>query len=180
MKSFLSFLWETAKIFIIALVIVVPIRYFLFQPFFVKGASMDPNFADGQYLIIDEISYRFQEPARGEVVVFKYPYDTSQRYIKRIIGLPGEDIKIKDGKVFIADKVLDESAYLSADTVTAGSLEITLGSNEYFVMGDNRLASSDSRRWGPVSRENIIGRVALRAWPFATLTQFEHPALSNQ
>ena len=101
MKKFLAFIWETLKIVVIALVIVVPIRYFLFQPFFVKGASMEPNFDDGQYLIIDELSSRFREPQRGEIVVFKYPHDPSQRYIKRVIGLPGETAEVKDGQLSI-------------------------------------------------------------------------------
>ncbi len=176
MKNFLSFLWETFKIVIIALAIVLPIRYFLFQPFFVKGASMEPNFDDGQYLIIDELSYRFRNPERGEVIVFKYPHDPSQRYIKRIIGLPGETVEVKDNKVFIGNEVLDESSYLSTDTPTPGLVKFVLGDKEYFVLGDNRLASSDSRRWGTLPRENIVGRVYLRTWPFATLTKFEAPA----
>src|SRR4030042_6171778 len=101
MRNLLSFIWEVSKIIIIALVIVLPIRYLLFQPFFVKGQSMEPNFEDGDYLIIDELSYRFREPARGEVIVFKYPDEPSQRYIKRIIGLPGETVEIQSGKVAI-------------------------------------------------------------------------------
>jgi len=98
MKSFLSFIWEIAKIVIIALLIVIPIRYFIFQPFFVKGQSMEPTFENGDYLIIDEISYRFRAPQRGEVIVFKYPENPSQRYIKRIVGLPRETIEINDGE----------------------------------------------------------------------------------
>jgi len=176
MKNFLSFIWETLKIVIIALVIVVPIRYFLFQPFFIKGASMEPNFDDGQYLIIDELSYRFREPQRGEVVVFKYPHDLSQRYIKRIIGLPGETIEIKERKVLISGEILDESSYLPEGITTPDLAKITLGEEEYFVLGDNRFASSDSRLWGPLPRENIVGRVFIRAWPFATLAKFEAPA----
>jgi len=176
MKNFLSFIWETLKIVIIALVIVVPIRYFLFQPFFIKGASMEPNFDDGQYLIIDELSYRFREPQRGEVVVFKYPHDLSQRYIKRIIGLPGETIEIKERKVLISGEILDESSYLPEGITTPDLAKITLGEEEYFVLGDNRLASSDSRRWGALPKENIVGRAYLRAWPFVTLAKFEAPA----
>ncbi len=168
-----------SKIIIIALVIVIPIRYFLFQPFFVKGQSMEPNFENGDYLIIDEITYRFHNPQRGDVVVFKYPNDTSQRYIKRIIGLPGETIEIKNGKVAIFNKegnqLLDESTYLTPLILTAGDMQITLAEDKYFVLGDNRIASSDSRSWGLLPREDIIGRVFLRAWPFAALTKFEAP-----
>jgi len=177
MRNFFSFIFEIVKIIIIALVIVVPIRYFLFQPFLVKGQSMEPSFENGDYLIIDEISYRFQTPQRGEVVVFKYPHDPSQRYIKRIIGLPGEIIEIKEGQVIINGEVLDEASYLSGESFTPdfGFTKITLAENEYFVLGDNRLHSSDSRRWGPLPKEDIIGRVFIRAWPFAALAKIEAP-----
>lgn len=179
MKKFFSFTWEITKIVIIALIIVVPIRYFLFQPFFVKGQSMEPNFENGDYLIIDEISYRFGDPQRGEVVVFKYPNNPSQRYIKRIIGLPGETIEIKNGQVMISnekeEEVLNESDYLSLSTFTSGNIEVILFENEYFVLGDNRAASSDSRRWGSLTRDDIIGRVFIRAWPLPALAKFEVP-----
>jgi len=178
MKAFLSFLafwWEILKIVIVALLIVVPIRYFLFQPFIVKGQSMEPNFENGDYLIIDEISFRFGEPQRGEVIVFRYPYNPSQRYIKRIIGLPGELIEIKDGKILINNQVLDETEYLSAGLSTPGNSRLLLAENEYFVLGDNRTSSSDSRQWGPLKRTNIIGRVYLRAWPVQALAKIEVP-----
>lgn len=175
MRSILSFIWEITKIVIIALVIVVPIRTFLFQPFIVKGQSMEPNFKNDDYLIIDEISYRFRDPQRGEVVVFRYPQMPSQRYIKRIIGLPGETVEIKEGKVIISNserkQVLDESKYFSFEIFTPGEMKIVLADNEYFVLGDNRAASADSRRWGPLPRENIIGRVFLRVWPFTLFTK---------
>jgi len=179
MKNFLAFIWEITKIVIIALLIVVPIRYFIFQPFFVRGQSMEPNFENGDYLIIDEISYRFREPLRGEVVVFKYPQNPSQRYIKRIIGLPGETIEIENSKVIIFNRqgsqVLDESEYLSSFIQTPGKVQITLAENEYFVLGDNRISSADSRRWGPLPREDIVGRVFLRAWPFTALAKIAVP-----
>ncbi len=176
MKNFLSFIWEIAKIVIIALLIVIPIRYFLFQPFFVKGQSMTPTFENGDYLIIDEISYRLRVPKRGEVIVFKYPKNPSQRYIKRIAGLPGETIEIKDGKVIIFEnnqrQILDESDYLSGDLMFINYPEITLGPDEYFVLGDNRTST-----WrGIVPRGNIIGRVFIRAWPFTTLAKIEAPS----
>jgi len=181
MRNFLAFIWEITKIVIIALLIVVPIRYFIFQPFFVRGRSMEPNFENGDYLIIDEISYRFRDPQRGEVIVFKYPQNPSQRYIKRIIGLPGETIEIEDGKVIIYQKnfgaqVLDESSYLPPYLETPGDTRVSLDENEYFVLGDNRVSSSDSRRWGPLPREDIVGRVFFRAWPFAALAKIEVPS----
>ncbi|MBI2450129.1 MAG: signal peptidase I [Candidatus Nealsonbacteria bacterium] len=169
-----------SKIVIIALLIVVPIRYFIFQPFFVKGASMEPNFQNGDYLIVDEISYRMRDPQRGEVIVFKYPGNTSQRYIKRIIGLPGEIVEIKYGKVNVYNsngvpQILDELSYLPVFIETSGSTEVQLADGEYFVLGDNRVASSDSRRWGTLPRENIIGKVLLRVWPFAAMAMIEAP-----
>jgi len=179
MRNILAFIWEITKIVIIALVIVIPIRYFLFQPFFVRGQSMEPNFENGDYLIVDELSYHFRGPERGEVVVFKYPQDPTQRYIKRIIGLPGETVEIREGKVIISNEngsqVLNESDYLSG-IPTPGEIQVTLGENEYFVLGDNRPASSDSRRWGSVPRDDIIGRVFIRAWPLVALAKFGAPA----
>lgn len=184
MKSFFLFLFEVVKITVITLAIILPIRYYLMQPFFVKGASMEPNFDDGQYLIIDELSYSLREPARGEIVVFKYPLDPTQYYIKRIIALPGETVEIVDGRVKISNSahplgfVLDESGYLPPSTSTYGSTKQTLGANEYFVMGDNRAASYDSRRWGVLPRKNITGKVWLRAWPPQSAQAFGTPEYS--
>src|SRR3990167_4672233 len=124
MRKILLYIWEIAKIVIVALLIVVPIRYFVFQPFFVRGQSMEPNFYNGDYLIVDELSYQFRAPQRGEVVVFKYPNDTTQRYIKRIVGLPGETIAINSGQVFVYQDgipvALDELIYLPQTTQTQG------------------------------------------------------------
>jgi len=179
MKNFFSFLFETAKIVILAVIIVVPIRYFIFQPFFVQGMSMEPNFHNGDYLIVDEITYRFMDPQRGEVVVFKYPKSPTQRYIKRIIGLPEETINIKEGQISIINQngtwILDESDYL-LEAYTGGEIKVSLSKDEYFVLGDNRAFSSDSRRWGALSREFIVGKVYLRAWPFTALAKMEAPA----
>lgn len=167
--KFLTQVRDFAKILVISLLIIVPIRYYVAQPFFVRGASMEPAFHDGEYLVIDELSYRFGEPERGEVIVFKFPLNTSQFYIKRIIGLPGETVAIKDSTVVIMSRgeevILDETWYLS-DGETVGEIEITLKEDEYFVMGDNRSASSDSRRWGALSDSFIVGKVFIRALPF--------------
>ncbi len=187
-----GFILEIIKVFVLALVIILPVRVFLFQPFFVQGASMEPNFEDSQYLIINEFGYKqtavdisnfhlftvspFREIERQEVAVFRYPKNRSQFFIKRTIGLPGEKLEIKDGRVTIFNKenpdgiILDESAYLSPKVKTQGELVITLNNNEYFVMGDNRNASSDSRSWGPVKEADIIGKVLLRAWPLNQLS----------
>lgn len=180
MRKIPSFVLEIAKIVIIALVIVIPIRFFLFQPFIVKGQSMEPNFFEGDYLIIDELSYRFRSPQRGETVVFRPPTDSSSRYIKRIIGLPGETVQIKHGKVVIysddTPQTLNETDYLPESFETLGDSQISLGYNEYFVLGDNRSASYDSRKFGPLAKENIIGRVYFRAWPLTLLDKIEAPA----
>ncbi len=179
MKPFLRSILEFALVIIVGAAIVLPIRMYVMQPFFVKGASMEPNFEDGQYLIIDEISYRFNNPQRGDVIVFKYPLDPSQYYIKRLIGLPGETVEVNGGRVKIYNAehplgfVLDESKYLASSVTTTGESKETLGSDQYFVMGDNRAASYDSRRWGPLSRDEVIGRVWLRAWPPKTAQVFE-------
>lgn len=178
-KKYLAFTWDLFKIAVIALVIVLPIRYFLFQPFIVKGESMAPNFNTGDYLIIDEISYRFSGPDRGEVIVFKYPKDTSQRFIKRVVGLPGETVSVENGQVLITKDgettILDEN-YLPDDLKTIGTISITLNSDEYFVLGDNRDYSFDSRAWGVVPKSDIIGRAFLRIFPVASLSQIVKPA----
>lgn len=172
MKKFFLFVWEITKIVAVSLAIIIPIRYYLVQPFFVRGASMEPNFDDGEYLVVDELTYRFRGPERGEVIVFKFPKDPSQYYIKRIIGLPNETVEIKDNQVVLYNDefreglVLDESVYLANGQYLWGNVKMTLGGNEYFVLGDNRGASSDSRQWGVLPQENIIGRVWVRAWPF--------------
>ena len=184
MIRILSFIFETLKIAGLALIIVLPIRYFLFQPFLVWGQSMVPNFHDGDYLLVNELIYRVSEPQRGDVVIFKYPQNPSARYIKRVIGLPGETIEIVDGNIIIHKDgksfVLDESAYLPEGVETLPKrwtlLGESLGEDEYFVLGDNRESSSDSRVWGPLPRENIIGEVFFRAWPLSALAKIEEPA----
>ena len=188
-KNFLEklghFVWEIMKVVVVSLAIVIPIRYFLIQPFFVKGASMEPNFENGEYLIIDEISYNLGKPRRGEVIVFRYPADPSQFYIKRIIGLPEEKVVISSGKIRIANQrypqgfVLDEDKYSIGSHATPGETNVTLGVDEYFVLGDNRGASSDSRVFGAVPEENIIGRAWVRAWPFNRMTKFDVPTFAQ-
>jgi signal peptidase I len=171
----LSFIWEMVKVVAVSLLIVLPIRYFLVQPFYVKGSSMEPNFHDYEYLIIDEISYRFNEPQHGQVVVMRDPLEKSKYFIKRIIGIPGDTILIKDGQVSRNGEALNETAYLSPSVETTGPiavLDITLGDNEYYVMGDNRAASFDSRRFGPIDRSALIGRVWVRAWPVTKFTTY--------
>lgn len=178
-KKLLVFIWETVKIVAIALIIVLPVRYFLFQPFIVKGESMVPNLQSGDYLIVDEISYRLSSPQRGDIIVLKYPLDTTQRFIKRVIGLPGETVEIQNGKIDIVkdgkDLSLDEKKYLPAVLTTVGDVHITLENNQYFVLGDNRQYSYDSRSWGILPREDIIGKAVFRVLPFSSMTYISHP-----
>lgn len=174
-----SFIWETVKVVVISLAIIIPIRYYLVQPFFVKGASMEPGFEDGDYILVDELSYNFKDPARGDVVIFRYPLDTSQFFIKRIIGLPSETVEIRDNEVIIYNKqkpegfILDEN-YLDSSQETVGNLRIKLDGNEYFVLGDNRLESSDSRRWGALNEVLITGRAFVRPWPLTRVEKIPH------
>jgi len=179
LKEFVIFLLDSLKILLIALAIVIPVRMLLFQPFVVKGESMEPNYHSGDYLIIDELSYRLRDPQRGEVIVFKYPLNPSYRYIKRIIALPNETIELKNGEVYISRangeaQKIDESLYINEETREKWNKMLTYGplvlnSNEYFVMGDNRNNSSDSRVWGVLPLENITGKVLLRISLFEVL-----------
>jgi signal peptidase I len=182
-----DFIIEVIKMFFLALVIIVPVRMFLFQPFIVRGESMEPNFSDHQYLVINEFGYKktpvrilgndvvtvnpHKEFERFDIAVFRSPHDEKQFYIKRVIGLPGETVLIDNGEVRIFDAkqpegyVLDESAYLPEGRKTNGSVKVVLKEDEYYVLGDNRPASSDSRVFGPLHKEAVIGKVLFRAWP---------------
>lgn len=166
-----SSVWETVKFVALALLIVTPIRMFIAQPFIVNGSSMDPTFATGQYLIVDEISYRLNEPERGDVIVLRYPRDPKKFFIKRIIGLPGETVEIDEGAVTIRNAEHPEGFELSEPYIMYpknDTLAKTMGTGEYFVMGDNRAASSDSRYWGTVPEDLIVGRAFLRLLPIAS------------
>ncbi len=163
-KSF----WELARFAIIAIIIVVPIRIFIAQPFIVSGSSMYPTFENGQYLIVDELSYRLGEPKRDDVVIFKYPLQKEKFFIKRIIGLPGETVEIKKDVVTIYNTenpngIILAEPYVKVEFDT--DEKRILSNDEYFVMGDNRSASSDSRYWGPVRRELLVGKAFLRLLP---------------
>lgn len=162
-------IWDLLRFALIVLVIALGIRFFIAQPFVVSGTSMVPTFEDKNYLIVDQLTYRFREPERGDVIIFHPPGQPKGIfYIKRVIGLPNETVVIKNGTVTVANEahpngiVLDEPYESAAPTNT---LTKKLGSDEYFVMGDNRPYSSDSRSWGALPRENIVGRAFLRLWP---------------
>ncbi len=181
MKKFFLFIWEITKITAISLAIILPVRYFLIQPFYVKGASMEPNFHDHEYLIIDELSYRFTPPERGQVIVFRYPRNPQEYFIKRVVGLPGEEVQIKDGQVIIFNEANPDGLpinekYLSSELITfdASELKVSVGPDEYFVLGDNRSASKDSRSFGPVNKSFITGKVLFRGWPLKDVTIFDN------
>jgi signal peptidase I len=165
-----SFLRDTAIFAIIALAVILPIRFFVAQPFIVDGSSMDPTFATNQYLIVDELSYRFEQISRGDVIIFKYPNDPSKYFIKRVIGLPGETVQIEGTKVLIKNTdepqgfVLTED-YIAPANFTSDHTLMTLSDSQYFVMGDNRGASFDSRAWGPLDKKYVIGRPLVRLFP---------------
>jgi signal peptidase I len=169
-KKEAGFLGEILWFAFVAFIIVLPIRFFVAQPFIVSGASMENTFRTGQYLIVDQLSYHFHPPQRGDVIVFRYPRDPSKFFIKRVIGLPGETITIDGSTVEIfnnenPDGVKLEEPYVKKMTTTSTMTE-KLGKDEYFVMGDNRDESSDSRMWGVLRRDKIVGRTFLRLYPF--------------
>ena len=165
-------LLEIIRFSVIALLIVIPIRMFIAQPFIVSGASMADTFHTGEYLIVDQLSYHFHNPSRGDVVIFRYPRDPSKYFIKRVIGVPGDTVIIEDSTVTIVNEANPEGIVLDEPYIrsmrSTGRMEETLGEREYFVMGDNRDESSDSRMWGVLQEERIIGRAFLRLFPFST------------
>ena len=182
-----SFVFEIIKIVLISFLIIFPIRTFVFQPFFVKGSSMEPNFLNGEYLIINELGYKktvvaagekeiftvdsFKELERGTPVVFRYPRNPEEFFIKRVIGLPNERVLIKNKTIKIFNDespegfLLDERDYIPNHFETRGEEDFVLEGGQYVVLGDNRSHSSDSRNWGILSSDYIVGKVLLRAWP---------------
>lgn len=177
-----SFWGEILQIVVVSLIIVIPFRIYIAQPFLVSGPSMDDTFANGQYLIVDELTYQFNNPERGDVVIFRYPLDTKKYFIKRVVGLPGETIEIKNETITICkpdcqtdkDKFTLDEPYVKINKLSPPrpNSTVTLKSDEYFVLGDNRSVSSDSRIWGPVKRDLITGRPFLRLFPFNKMDLF--------
>ncbi len=163
-----SFFKELLKFVFFILVVLVPLRFFVAQPFIVVGTSMEPNFSGGEYLIVDELSYHLHNPNRGDVVIFRPPLDQKVFYIKRVIGLPNETLEIRNDKIIIKNASNLEGFQLDESYIKyqgEKNMTVTLGPDQYFVMGDNRPVSYDSRSWGPVSRNEIVGRAFLRLLP---------------
>lgn len=178
-------LTETA---VIGLSLFLIVYLFLVRPHQVNGQSMVPNFQSGEYLLTDQLSYRFRSPKRGEVIVFHAPQaahcpeGTGCDFIKRVIGLPGDSIEIRDGAIYVNDQYLAEP-YIPKDfRTTSGEYtkekRITLGADEYFVVGDNRSYSSDSRAWGPIQADNIVGRAFFVYWPLSIFGKISEPKYS--
>jgi len=162
-------LLEIVRFSIIALIIVIPVRLFIAQPFIVSGASMETTFHNGEYLIVDQLSYHLGHPQRGDVVIFRYPRDPSKFFIKRVIGVPGDTITIEGSTVSIQNEQVPQGLVISEPYIASMRPGVTiveeLGEREYFVMGDNRDQSSDSRVWGVLQEENIVGRALVRLFP---------------
>ncbi len=174
---------DIIKFSLIVVAIVIPFRLFIAQPYIVEGSSMDPTFKNGDYLIVDQVSSRFESPNRGDVIIMRYPKDPSKYFIKRIVGLPKETVIIQEGKVFI-QKPIEDGAIKNGEGDTfslnesyivfpkSENFSTTLKEKEYFVMGDNRAGSSDSRIWGPLPERNIVGRPLLRLLPIKQIGIF--------
>lgn len=172
--------YETLRTIVLVLLAAFLVRSFIAQPFVVQGRSMEPTFHHQDYLVVDKVKYRLDEPARGDIIVFQAPEDLSQNYIKRIVGLPGEKVTIENDSVFINGAPLAEQYLPTAAATDLSSgrffLEQTLGLGEYFVLGDNRDHSSDSRVWGPLPQRNIIGRVLITVFPVSDFGVIHRPA----
>jgi len=162
----LNWLFELLKGALLILILGLFVHYFIFTIFIVDGSSMEPSFKDGQYLIVNRLAYLFEKPKRGDVVILRFPGREKEKYIKRVIGLPNETVEIKDGSVFINGEKLNET-YLKFQTQTEPALTETLSENEYFLLGDNRANSNDSRIWGNCPKENIIGKPVFILYPLS-------------
>ena len=169
---------DTIEVLVFAIAIFLFIYLLILQPHKIKGASMEPNFPDGQYLITDKVSYRLGEPERGDVIVFKAPKTDGDEFIKRIIGLPGERIAVKNSTIYVNNKALSESYIADNLITTSGSFlnegeNVTVPAGEFFVLGDNRPHSSDSRAWGFVPKSEITGKAWFIYWPVSDVGSIE-------
>jgi signal peptidase I len=168
LKSLIRDLLETV---LLALIIFAVVRFFV-QNFRIEGHSMAPTLNDGQFLIVDKISYRFSRVERGDIIVFHAPRGPNKDFIKRVVGLPGEKIQIDRGLVLINDQPLSEP-YISYPGVASWGPRI-LEQKELFVLGDNRPSSNDSRQWGPLPREDVVGKAWFCYWPPEAWGLIEH------
>lgn len=180
LRRIYSVLIDFVETLVIAAAIFVVVYAFLFRPFQVNGQSMFPNYRDGEYILTNLISLRLGKIDRGQVIVFESPVDREKDFIKRVIGGPGDQVKLQAGFVFVNDIKLDESDYLPRDFKTYGGSflpegrEVVVPENSYLVLGDNRNSSSDSREWGFVPRDKIIGKSFLVYWPVTKMRFVQH------
>jgi signal peptidase I len=181
LQKFYAILVDTIETVLFAASIFLVIYIFLFRPFQVNGSSMYPTFYNEEYILTNLIGLRFNPPTTGDVIVFKAPIDAEKDFIKRVIGVPGDRVYVKDGDVYINGKKFDESAYLSSEVKTyPGAFlkegkEIVVPQNNYIVFGDNRGASSDSREWGFVPSSSIIGESFIVYWPPSRFQVIKNP-----
>lgn len=181
LRKVYAFLLDSVQTFLIAAAVFLVIYAFLFRPFEVKGESMFPNFHDSEYVLTNLIALRFQTPKLGDVIVFKAPPDPTKDYIKRVIGVGGDKVSVKDGNVYLNDKILDESKYLKPDVKTYAGAFLkdsetqTVPANEFFVLGDNRMYSSDSREWGFVRKDELVGDSMFVYWPLTRVRLVKNP-----
>jgi len=176
------FIYDVFKTVTTVLGIAFLIRFFLIQPFYISGQSMEPTFENNQYIIVDQVSYRFRTPKRGDIVVFKYPRNVAVSFIKRVIGLPGETVSVHDGEITIFNDQHPNGIMLDEDYIavrTSGETRTILKEDEYFVLGDNRPNSSDSRVWGILPRHLIIGRVWVVLYPFEEFKTLKNPVYGS-
>jgi signal peptidase I len=165
---------------VVVLAILVMVYLFIMSPQEINGASMEPNFHNGEFILTNKIMYKLREPIRGDVVIFKSPRNKEVDYIKRVIGLPGDTVLLKENSFYVNGQKVEEP-YLTPDiTIFGGSYliegqEIVVPPGQYFVSGDNRPHSSDSREFGPIPREDIIGVAILRYWPFNRMGLLPRP-----
>lgn len=165
-----AFFLDILEVIVFAVGIFFFIYLLIMRPHKISGQSMMPNFKDGEFLLTEKVTYYLRSPERGDVVVFMPPVSDTDEFIKRVIGLPGERIVIKESRVYINDKLLPES-YIPDSIFTGGgpflaeNTEFTVPPGLYFVMGDNRQNSSDSRYWGPITKKAMTGRAWISYWP---------------
>lgn len=177
-RRIVNFFLDFLETIVVALSIFVVIYLFIAQPHEIKGSSMEPNFLNNEYILTDKISYRLREPERGDVVIFKAPTNQDVDYIKRVIGLAGDRVKVQSGAVYVNGEKLREDYLEDPTSLFPGSfmqegVEITVPPGEVFVLGDNRPHSSDSRQFGPVPMDSLIGKAFVRYWPVTSMGVLE-------
>jgi len=180
-RKIYSFLLDSLQTLLMATAVFLVIYIFLFRPFEVKGASMFPNFHDNEYVLTNLITLRFEDPKLGDVIVFKAPMDPEKDFIKRVIGAAGDSVEVRDGLVYLNGSLLDESSYLDSTVKTYGGSfmkergPVTVPEGEFLVFGDNRMYSSDSREWGFIKKDSIIGKSLFIYWPLDNASLIKNP-----